>query len=154
MATVTQLAEQAYKAMTQGTRTNGDSYWLFDDTQKPEWATDMAHAAHDNGGISPDDWRYQFMVDALAYISDMGDDADTDDMRDTWQTRDEFIDNPDALRWLNSRLTRIGYVDEYISNCGHGESVIDDIIGGYMGEQDEVFDAVLDFLAGLVNDAD
>jgi hypothetical protein len=69
----------------------------------PEWFTELCHHAH--GSMMPDDWRYEFIQDALHALQD-GADEDGIDL-DTL-----YPYTADRLDWLASHLDRPGYCDE------------------------------------------
>jgi len=69
----------------------------------PDWFTDLCHHAH--GGMMPDDWRYEFIQDALNATED-GADEDGIDLDALYPY------TADRLDWLASHLDRPGYSDE------------------------------------------
>jgi hypothetical protein len=75
----------------------------------PDWFTDLCHHAH--AGMMPDDWRYEFIQDALSAIEDgAGEDRlDLDGL---------YPYTADRLGWLASHLDRPGYCDEAAADAG------------------------------------
>jgi hypothetical protein len=75
----------------------------------PDWFTDLCHAAH--GSMMPDDWKYEFIQDALGAIED-GADEDRLDLDGLYPY------THDRLNWLASHLDRPGYCDEAAEDAG------------------------------------
>jgi hypothetical protein len=75
----------------------------------PDWFTDLCHHAH--GGMLPDDWRYEFIRDALGALED-GADEDRLDLDGLYPY------GADRLGWLASHLDRPGYCDEAARDQG------------------------------------
>jgi hypothetical protein len=75
----------------------------------PDWFTDLCHHAH--GGMMPDDWRYEFIQDALNAPAD-GADEDRLDLDALYPY------TADRLDWLASHLDRPGYCDEAAEDAG------------------------------------
>ena len=75
----------------------------------PQWFTDLCHHAH--GDMMPDDWRYEFIQDALGALEDgAGEDRlDLDGL---------YPYTADRLNWLASHLDRPGYCDEAAADAG------------------------------------
>jgi hypothetical protein len=139
---VLELAKEAYGFARKDTRADGvTSYWHFED-ERPEWILDMSRAAHDNGSMFPDDWRYEFIVDALAALYDAEDGADLDELAYTLDSS-----SYSATSWLASHGYRPGYVDDAVEELGDPSTgVLDMIRMGMAAEQREVFGQVLAFL--------
>jgi hypothetical protein len=75
----------------------------------PPWFTDLCHHAH--GSMMPDDWRYEFIQDALHALQD-GADEDRLDLDALYPY------TADRLDWLASHLDRHGYCDEAADDMG------------------------------------
>jgi hypothetical protein len=75
----------------------------------PGWFTELCRHAH--GAMMPDDWRYEFIQDALGALAD-GADEDRLDL-DTL-----YPYTADRLGWLASHLDRPGYCDEAAEEMG------------------------------------
>jgi hypothetical protein len=100
----------------------------------PAWFTDLCHAAH--GSMMPDDWRYEFIQDALAAIED-GADEDQLDLDALYPY------TADRLDWLASHLDRPGYCDEAADDVGGPPGDILALVAwGMDRELREVFDLV------------
>src|SRR5690606_30767281 len=83
--------------------------------EAPEWVKDLSRAAHDDGRILPDDWRFEFIGDALDLIGDMGDVEDVDDIRERfreWFGGGAYVYTAEQLAWIASSGERPGYCDE------------------------------------------
>jgi len=115
-------------------------YYLKEDA--PSELLEVVRMAH--GDMLPDNYKYEFIVEALEAIADYcGDEEDIEDL---------VLDfEPDAytselLDWLGSNLERQYYVDEAVSQLGHGEGIMEDIAMGQVEEKREVFYTVLNCL--------
>jgi len=115
-----------------------EMYYVLVDAA-PEWVRVLVREADALG----DDYRYEYITDALESLADATDDADLDDLS-------QYIEpNPyqgDLLRWLGSDPARIQYVDDALAEGEHGESIMDDIGAGQVAEKREIFDSVLQSL--------
>lgn len=102
----------------------------------------LVYAAHGNGEYFPDDWRYEFLANALRDYSEASPES-LDDVR-----AEADIYNGERLHWLSSNLNRAGYVDRAVEEFALEASAgIMELIGyGQAAEKDEVYAAVLGFL--------
>jgi hypothetical protein len=100
----------------------------------PEWFTDLCHHAH--GSMMPDDWRYEFIQDALSALED-GADEDRLDLDGLYPyTADRFD-------WLSSHLDRPAYCDAAAAAAGEPPGDILAFVAWGMGrELREVFGLV------------
>jgi hypothetical protein len=115
----------------------------------PQWLTDLCHHAH--GDMMPDDWKYEFIQDALAAIED-GADEDRIDLDALYPY------TADRLDWLASHLDRPGYCDEAVAEAGGppGE-ILAFVAWGMDREIREVFELVrakLEEIAGEEENGD
>lgn len=111
----------------------------------PEWITDLVRAAHDDGDILPDDWRYERIRSALDHLAEM--DHDPDDFPGEWA--DDQVDDytSDALAWLGSHSVRIGYTDQAREDLGDFDSITGQIGAGQYIEAREIWYQVVRFLS-------
>jgi hypothetical protein len=105
----------------------------------PEWFADLCRTAHN--GMMPDDWKYEFIQDALNALSDA----------DEWDEVEPDVDSlypytTDRLNWLASRLERTGYCDEALADGWAVDSTANLIAVGLSIELREVFGIVRAFL--------
>ncbi len=133
--TIETLAAEAVKWFELAERKEGETYHRRKDNA-PEWVRDMTHEAH--GSMLPDDWRYQFIVEALCALEADGEDA----------TLEADIYTHDLTNWLGSRADRIGYVDEALENglVGTESGIVPILQLGQWTEKDEVLSLVREFL--------
>jgi hypothetical protein len=132
-------AKEAFRALETKKRDNGDSYQAFK-SGSPEWMKNLAREAH--GDMLPDDFRYEFIAEALEAISRYD---DTDEARDSLEAD---IYTHGLTRWLHSRNDRTSYVDQAIQEFG--VSSTDQALGlGQLLEKQEIFDLVVSFLENL-----
>jgi hypothetical protein len=140
---VSHLSRKAGEALgyfQKATRTNGAEFWKARDGC-PQWVTDLCLAAHGDGAMLLDDWRYDFIVQALIAL-DEGSELEADDYTN------------ELCTWLASNVNRVGYVDDARDDFGPGKSVIDDLQIGQLTEKQEVLDQVSWFLEKLIEDED
>jgi hypothetical protein len=103
----------------------------------PQWFTDLCRTAHSD--FPPDDWRYEFIQDALYALSE---DADAEPDLDSL-----YPYTKDRLNWLASNLNRSSYCDDYLEAFGGRIESTDHLIaGGMTTELQEVFTLVRQWL--------
>lgn len=152
MTTIQELAGKLYDAFQTKTRDNGDTFVCLKDDQ-PEWMTDVIRAAHDNGQMMPDDFRYALIKEAAAAIWQADSNSDID------ECADEFADGVDVYtsslcEWAASHGYRTAYCDEALDEYGKPESLSQLLHWGQPRERREVFDQLLQALADLADDGD
>lgn len=103
----------------------------------PQWFTDLCRNAHCGGEMGPDDWRYEFIQDALNAI-------ENDDTGETEPDVDNLYPyTADRLKWLASRLDRYSYCDEAMAEWGTGFTDTATLVGfGMQFELLEVYSSV------------
>jgi hypothetical protein len=139
---IVELAEHARKYFVQNRRPPqkpGEEGTLFWETKKrlPKWIYDLVFRIHDEGHWFPDDYKYEYIVDAL--------DAFSEGMNpDEIQVE---ADPYNLLAWLASHGQRAGLVDEAVENYGHSkEGILGDVAFGQVYEKEGVFQVVADAL--------
>jgi hypothetical protein len=105
-------AKKMVKAIEQKTRDNGEKFYCLKD-KAPKWMTGVCCAAHENGAILPDDYRYQFIVDALEIIAEGGTSDEAQEGFDNWES-DIYTNSLTA--WLHSRCDRVEYLTQAIGD--------------------------------------
>ncbi len=136
--TLSKLAEETRKHFKLDKhKADGHDYWKAKDGA-PKWIKDLCQKAHDTGGghlMLPDDFRYEFIVNALDALSEH------EDENDALDSLEPDIYNSELHKWLSSHLERAGYVDEAVKEMGgHSDNGIDgDIALGQLHEKREVF---------------
>lgn len=144
MATIHELAADAYRCFETATRDDGSHYVRTRD-DAPEWVGDLVRAAH--GDMLPDDWRYQAIRDALGAIDDAGADADLDDLGHEFADGNVDTYTGERIAWLGSHASRAGYCDEAADEFGGEDLGIVERIGlGQYAELREVYASVLESL--------
>jgi hypothetical protein len=124
-----------------------DSVWVTTD-DRPDWVQTMCHEAH--GDMMPDDWRYEFIVEALTELEDT---EDADDIN-----LEADIYTHDLTAWLHSRADRYSYCDEAFEEYGADPKqfpnpMISLLQWGQVREKEEVLNAVRSFLESRIEDA-
>src|SRR5262249_43783991 len=112
----------------------------------PDWFAELCHHAH--GSMMPDDWRYEFIQDALAALEDGAghDGIDLDAL---------YPDTADRLDWVASNLERPGYCDEAAEEAGGPPGDILALVAwGMDRELREVFDLVRCRLEEIADEQD
>ena len=143
-AEIIALADEAYRCFKRGERDNGDKYVYAPDA--PQWVTDLCLAAHDAGGMFPDDWRYEFIHSALGAITDAGENADAGDT--CWEFGEPDVYTSELTSWLSSRNDRYAYCDEAAAEgLAEDADLIARISAGQSAEKREVFYSVVQSLA-------
>lgn len=127
------LATEVRAMFHESTRTDGTKYWTYDHSPDRQWIQDMCLAAH--GDMSPDDWRYAFIVEALDALSENEDSDDVDLEADIY--------THELTAWLGSRADRYAYCDQWIEDTG-GEfgGTIALLSAGQYTEKREVLDSI------------
>lgn len=142
---ISNTAQNIYNHFEQMERLNKDVIWKLK-SGSPQWMKDLCREAH--GDMMPDDWRYEFIVEALGALSDH---RNYDNARESIEPD---VYTHDLRKWFASRLDRSSYVDQYREEFG-GEGDTDAMIaGGQLVEKWEVFDAVFSAIEKLCEDED
>ncbi|GAA6622835.1 hypothetical protein [Scytonema sp. NUACC26] len=128
---------------------HSNTFWVTKQDTRPEELQDLIREAH--GDMFPDDWKYDFIFDALNTIVD----SETDDLEDLGYEIEGDIYNRDLLNWLASNLTRSDYVNEFVESYGVKSSNFD-LMGivrhGQVEEKREVYNSVLQSLQKLIDE--
>ena len=139
--TIQDKAKEARKYFKHRTRSStGESFWTCTDN-RPEWVHDMVYTAH--AKELPDDYKYQFVVEALDAI------CDADDLDDI--TIEPDLYNSDLTAWLSSSIARFSYCDDAIAEYGPVKSLFDLLQLGQQREREEVLYLVIDALEELAD---
>lgn len=151
---VRQLAAKYLNQIEPLERLNFSTYKRKDDADDD--LKELCMTAH--GDNLPDDYKYNYIVDALELIAD----SSTDELQDLDGEIESDVYNSDLLKWLSSNLNRAEYVNEYVRELGLSgvtDSNIDvsqfDLFvllsNGQWKEKTEVFQSVLSSLIELAN---
>lgn len=149
--TLSEKAANALTWFTTGERKSEDTGRQITTTHddKPEWVKDLCYKAHDDGdgagSMLPDDWRYEFIYDALSYLADQDNDPDE-------YEPEPSIYNAELHRWLSSHGWRAGYCDEAAEELGGDGGIDASIARGQWWEMRRVFDRVRSYLDQLDED--
>ena len=155
--TIENLAGQLSKALEQKTRAAGhepglDHYTAVRDGS-PQWMTDACRAAHGDGGMLPDDWRYEFIDDAASALAES--EGDLDAARDSLNESDAYPYTAQQTGWLHSHNGRQGYVDEAARERGSpSDGVMAMIRAGMLAEQEETLQQLHAALEEIAEDMD
>jgi hypothetical protein len=112
----------------------------------PQWFTDLCHHAH--ADMMPDDWRYEFIQDALNALEDGADE-------DRLELDALYPYTADRLNWLASHLDRPGYCDEAAEDAGGPpDDILAFVAWGMDREMHEVFGIIHAKLEEIAEDED
>jgi len=136
--TVQEKATIALDWFEMDTREDGSHYWRRC-SGAPEPARDLAHAAHGDGLILPDDYRYQFMIDALDALSE------AEDEDDAYMLLEADVYTRDLTEWLNSSPLRVYYLGEAMDVYADGDG-FQVLACAQLEEKQEVLYMVKDWL--------
>ena len=127
-----ELAKLARCAFSLETRDNGSEYWRRNPCA-PDWITELCHTAH--GDMLPEDYRYQFIVEALDALEEA---EDPDEARDGYEYEHR---NYQLALWLASHGHRFSYCDDWARDmCSR--NTYDRLAGGHLQERLEVLNLV------------
>ena len=142
--TVQELAKLARCAFTLEKRPDGSEYWTANRCA-PEWIGELVRTGHGGtgpGGMLPEDYRYQFIVEALDALEEA---EDPDEARDGYEYEHR---NYQLALWLGSHGRRFEYCDDWASEYGYelnnaeGGDTVGLLQGGQLYERLEVLDLV------------
>ena len=120
-------------------------FWALKN-RHPVWVYDMSYKAHEDGNFLPDDYKHQFIVNALNYISEGNDPEEPRFEADPYTS--------DLVAWLASHRERLGIVDEAVKEWGWDEKrgIEGAIASGQVFEKEAVFRTVVEALEGRLAD--
>lgn len=131
-----QLARKYANLFVTKERPTGEKFLCVED--KTEDLDNLIRDAHN--GMLPDDYKYQFIFEALQAI------AENEDLDDICLEPDCY--NRDLLKWVSSNLTRASYVDEAVEEIGY-KDLYNAIAIGQIKEKDEILYSVRGSLNAL-----
>jgi hypothetical protein len=140
--TIQKLAEEYHALFVLGKRGDGTEYWHIPREERTPELTELCHKAH--GDMLPDDWRYSFIVEALALISESANPRD--------ERLEADIYTHELTSWLHSRADRHGYCDEFRDEFGEPDNTFNLLQGGQYMEKQEVYHSVLSSLESMLED--
>lgn len=103
----------------------------------PDWVKEVVYAAHMEGEMFPDDWRYEAIESAVRSLSE---DADMD--VDDWAQTVVDVMNSELLKWVASNSRRVGFVDEAKEEISNEADFFYSISLGQFLEYRDVMDSV------------
>lgn len=143
--TVQNLASTYLDWFEKSSRDDGSKFYKLIDGY-PLGLLYLVRNAH--GEMLPDDWRYEFIYESLALISESVDPEDPGFEADIYYH--------ELLQWLSSRTDRCDYVDEAVEEFGFPNPFNTmTLIGmGQLRELKEVYFSVLSNLQEFVGEKD
>lgn len=142
MKNLTQFVEELANSFQVKERDDGQEFYCTKD-DAPDYVTELCRHVHD--GMMPDDYRYEFLVDALNGIDEQLCSVDSLDDLDRYYNIDANVYTVELLRWLASNIRRTEYVDECLQEFEHTETSAL-LMHAQELEQLEVTTLVLDWL--------
>lgn len=135
---IQELAKEASEYLTRDTRNDGKAFVKQTDNA-PEWFNTLCREAH--GDMLPDDYRYEFIEEALDAIAECEGPADEIQLEADIYTH--YL-----LKWLASRSDRYSFVDDAVADYGVPEpfDTIKVIAWGQLREKEEVLYSVISSL--------
>lgn len=151
MSTWHDIATEVQRQMTTDTRDDGSTYVHFKDGA-PEWMRDLAWAAHDDGAMLPDDYRYAFLEEVIDTLADADPDADPEE---ALYEIEPDVYTAGLTKWLNSRVDRVYYLTEVLEEFGSdGMDGFRLLALAQNMEQREVADKVMRFIYDRAEELD
>lgn len=137
--TIQELATKYLSLFITKTRDNGKKFLCLKDAD--ENLSQLIYEAHNK--MLPDDYKYQFIYEALESIAE-SDDLDCINM-------EADIYNNDLLNWVSSNLTRADYVDEAVANYEY-KDFYTALSYGQLMEKEEVLAYALTSLENILEE--
>lgn len=146
---VRELAQFYSNLLVSDKRSDGKEFLKFKETNPvtDKSCRDLAFAVHDSGNMLPDDWRYQFLLEALDAI------ANSNDLEDIYLEADIYYH--ELYDWLGSHSYRSGYVDEAHEEYGTPRGDLNEQLAiGQSYEKNLVLAQVLQYLKNEVEETE
>jgi hypothetical protein len=139
---IQKLAEYAgkfFELHKRGDEGDEETFWVAKE-RHPVWIYEMNYKVHDNGKMLRDDYKYQYIVEALNYVSE-GNDPEEPQFE-----ADPYTSN--LLAWLGSNSERLWFVDEAVRDFGWDKErgIEGAIATGQVMEKEKVFRSVVNAL--------
>jgi hypothetical protein len=141
MQTVPELATQYLAYFELKERTNGDKFYCLTDN-RPDKLYELVQQAH--GDFIPDDYKYEFIHDALTMLSEVDNEATEDDMQELGYHIEADYYTSELLKWVSSHGARIAYCDDAIEQGI--DSFTNVLMTAQQVERQEVYAEVLTIL--------
>ncbi len=137
--TIQDLARQYADLFVTKERDNRDKFLCVEDHSNIP-LMELIRNAHDE--MMPDDYKYQFIHEALEGI------AESDDTDDIGIEADIY--NSDLLKWVSSNLTRASYVDRAIAEIDGYDNLWQALSNGQYLERYEILHSVISSLESII----
>ena len=137
------IAGEALSYFQHKKRHDGTKYWTVQ-YGAPEWVHKLTFAAHNDGKILAEDFRYLFIVEALEALAE--DPEEPDIVTDVYTSK--------LFKWLEARPSyRMGLVDEAVSEFGWN-GLFAALQDGQRMEKEEVLGLVRQFLEKKIEEGE
>ena len=129
------------------------------DSRNDHPTTELVRQAHidpDGDQMLPDDWRYEYIVDALhliietaAYNGDVYEDAWIDVQHEI----EGDVYNSNLMAWASSHAYRVAYADQQVVDLGIAgeDGIYSRLMHGNAYEKQFVFQSVLEFIQNEIS---
>lgn len=146
--TLQELSKEVRAQFTLAKRDNGEEFWtreILKGTEYGDWITDLCHNAH--GEMLPDDWVYEFIVDALDAIEAYDDEDEArDNLPEEYRTH-RFIEYYASHGYRQAAADEIlREALQYTHRDSENLSLTTFMAQAMREEQEEVFSSVLQSL--------
>lgn len=141
---IKQLAERARKYFTVKKRPSGEAFWKLAKVH-PGWLYRLVFKVHDEGQWLPDDYKYEYIVDALDLLSEG---IDPEEGRDQLEPD---VYTTDLFKWVSSHLNRQAYADEVLQEL-KPKTLSDLLMAAQVREKEEVWSQVVAALEERLRD--
>lgn len=116
------VAKEALKYFKLGKREDETEYWHAHNVpDEPEWIRELCYSAHKIDDVLPNDYIYEYIVNALELISEMDGAQSISEFEESIFEIEGLIYNHDLLKWVSSNLTFSRWVDEAMTEYGAKE---------------------------------
>jgi len=117
----------------------------------PAWVEGLAFAAHEDGQVPPDNWRYDYIVDALGRLAEAG---PGDDFLELGAEIEGDCYTSALTEWLNSDNRRVYFLGLALEEYGGDLDGFQALSIAQEREKREVFDQVLTYLEAQAAEAE
>jgi len=133
--TIKEFAEELQGYLTTDKR-DDDTQFIKTTENCPTWFKSLVMEAH--GEMMPEDYKYQFVSDAIDYIADNG---DNDDLLDCPEIEPDWYTS-DLTAWLHSDNRRVYYLTEVLEELGIKDG-FQALASAQLREKEEVYFIIL-----------
>lgn len=138
------LAGEALSYFQHKKRHDGTKYWTVQ-YGAPEWVHKLTFAAHNDGKILAEDFRYLFIVEALEALAENPEEPE--------MMLEPSVYTSELIKWLDASSYRMGLVDEAVNGFGWS-GLFNALQAGQLREKEEVLQLVREFLEKRIEEGE